>query len=122
MDEKQLNDFKKQLEERKNGLISQLESIGKRANGSETNFNAEFPEYGDSAEDNAVEVADYAKNLSFEKELEKELSGVERALKRIDDGEYGKCRHCGKEIEPERLKIRPESNSCISCKKTLKGE
>lgn len=122
MDKQTLEQFKKQLEERKAGLIEGLESVGKRAQGEETNFDAEFPQYGDSAEDNATEVADYTKNLSLEKNLEKDLHGVERALKRIEDGEYGKCLHCDKDIETERLKVRPESNSCVECKKTLKGK
>lgn len=121
MDQKILQELKTELEAKKQRLIKQLESIGHREKGSEVNFNADFPDYGDSAEDNAVEVADYTKNLSFEKGLEKELRGVEAALKRMKDGTYGQCRHCGQEIEIERLRVRPESNSCVACKKALKS-
>jgi len=122
MDKQLLKDIKKQLEDRKLVIIEQLGSIGhqeKTKPGSEINFNADFPDYGDSAEDNAVEVADYSKNLSVEHELEKDLRDVEKSLKKIADGTYGICSHCGHQIEIERLKIRPESGSCISCKRAI---
>ena len=124
MDEKTLQELKKQLEEKKLKTIANLESVGNRVGGDENdeiNFNAEFPDYGDSTEDNAVEVADYTKNLSFERGFEGDLRDVESALKRIEEGAYGKCKYCGKEIELERLKIRPESNSCVICKQALKN-
>jgi len=118
-----IEEFKKTLEAKRAEIIKQLDSIGTRAEGAEVNFNADFPNYGNSSsiEDNASEVSDYTTNLSLEKELEDNLHDVEKALKRIDDGTYGKCKHCNKEIEIERLRIRPESTSCVSCKKRLKG-
>ncbi|MDO8669542.1 MAG: TraR/DksA C4-type zinc finger protein [Candidatus Buchananbacteria bacterium] len=122
MDKQLFKDIKKQLEERKEVVMGQLGSIGhqeKSEPGEEINFNADFPQYGESAEDNAVEVADYAKNLSVERELEKELRDIEKAIKKIDDGTYGICNHCGQPIEAERLRVRPESGSCVSCKKAI---
>ncbi|MFA5047992.1 MAG: TraR/DksA C4-type zinc finger protein [Patescibacteria group bacterium] len=125
MDQKTLKELKKQLEEKRIDVIKQLESIGvKVEGGAETNFNAEFPDYGNSAsvEDNASEVADYTTNLSLERDLEDELRGVDKALKRMEDGTYGKCNYCHKDIEVQRLKIRPESTACVTCKNTLKGK
>lgn len=122
MDPKHLEEFKNKLEEKKKQIIAQLEKIGHRAEVGEDNFQADFPDYGESLEDSAVEVADYAKNLSFEKELEKQLADVEGALLRIEKGNYGTCHFCGKEIEAERLKIRPESSACVGCKNKIKGK
>lgn len=122
MNQQTLAEFKAKLEIRKKEIISQLESVGHRVSGAETNFHADFPQYGDSEEDNATEVADYTKNLSFERGLEKELRGIESALSKMEAGAYGRCSHCGQEIEIERLMIRPESNSCVHCKKILKNE
>lgn len=126
MEEKYLSEFKSALEAKKADIINQLGKIGSRdksSNGVEVNFNANFPDYGDSAsiEDNASEVVDFTTNLSLERELEGDLRDVEKALKSIEAGTYGKCKYCHKEIEVERLKIRPESNSCVSCKNTLKA-
>ena len=122
MDKQALVELKKQLEKRKNDLIKQLKGVGTQTEGAEINFDATFPQYGDSLEDNAVEVADYAKNLSVEKELERDLRDVEKALKKMAAGTYGVCNYCGKEIETARLKIRPESSSCVACKKAITGK
>jgi RNA polymerase-binding transcription factor DksA len=123
MEDKFIEEFKGLLEAKKADIIKQLASIGTRSAGADVNFDANFPDYGSSAsvEDSASEVADYTTNLSLEKELENDLRDVEKALKSVAAGTYGKCKYCQKEIEIERLRIRPESNSCVSCKKTLKG-
>lgn len=45
--------------------------------------------------------------------LEGERSIVEQALKRLEDGQYGICVDCGKEIPAERLEVHPESIRCV---------
>lgn len=47
------------------------------------------------------------------------LQQVESALQRIDDGTYGKCLRCGKEIKPERLQVMPAVEYCIECQQIL---
>ena len=123
MEENIISGFKQLLEEKRAEVIKQLDDIGTRAKGAEVNFDADFPDYGNSnsIEDNASEVTDYTTNLSVEKELEGDLRDIENALKRIADGSYGRCKYCKKDIEIERLKIRPESTACVSCKKMLKA-
>jgi DnaK suppressor protein len=49
------------------------------------------------------------------------LAEIEAALKRIDDGTYGICTNCGKEIPPERLEARPWATLCIDCKRQREG-
>lgn len=117
-----MTELRQQLEAKKQQLTDQLNSIGSQVSetGDETNFDARFPDYGDSMEDNATEVADYTKNLSLERDLERDIHGVEKALESMDKGTYGICSYCGKEIEIERLKARPESTSCVACKNALK--
>ncbi|HET9458982.1 MAG TPA: TraR/DksA family transcriptional regulator [Sphingomicrobium sp.] len=48
----------------------------------------------------------------------REIASVKRALGRIDDGTYGECVRCGKEIAPARLDARPEAALCIHCART----
>jgi len=122
MDQQLMTELRQQLETKKQTLTDQLNSIGSQVSetGDETNFDARFPDYGDSLEDSATEVADYTKNLSLERDLERDIHGVEKALESMDKGTYGTCSYCGKEIEIERLKARPESTSCVECKQALK--
>ncbi len=84
--------------------------------------NANFPEYGDKEDENANEVAEYAANLTIEDSLEKSYRDVVKALVRLDKGDYGTCRYCGKTIDSRRLLARPTSSACVECKKTITQE
>lgn len=43
------------------------------------------------------------------------LEELDRALERLEQGQYGRCEHCGRRIPPERLEIRPAATTCVSC-------
>ncbi len=81
-----------------------------------------FPQYGDHVGENAAEVMSYDNAVSVKNTLEKTLRDIKSSLKRIKDGDYGKCKYCGKEITQKRIEIRPTSSACIECKKKLSGE
>jgi DnaK suppressor protein len=40
------------------------------------------------------------------------IAGAER---RLDDGSYGLCERCGREIGAERLAARPAAATCLAC-------
>ena len=44
------------------------------------------------------------------------LYNIEEALKRIEDGSYGKCLGCNKAISLPRLRRLPNTRMCIECK------
>jgi len=44
-----------------------------------------------------------------------ELSRIEAALERIDEGEYGDCTSCEEEINRKRLEIDPANPFCVEC-------
>lgn len=44
-----------------------------------------------------------------------ELTRIESALKRLDEGEYGYCLSCDEEISEKRLEIDPASPLCVGC-------
>lgn len=45
-------------------------------------------------------------------QIEEELTEVERAMERLDDGRYGVCDTCGSPIEDSRLAERPMERLC----------
>ena len=47
---------------------------------------------------------------------------IKDALARIEDGSFGICEECGKEISEERLKARPVTTLCIDCKTKAEEE
>lgn len=44
------------------------------------------------------------------------LKKIEKALKKIEDGEFGTCGLCDEPISQKRLEARPEAELCIRCK------
>lgn len=44
-----------------------------------------------------------------------ELRMLEKALKRISDGGYGRCSDCDAEIPFERLRAQPGAERCVAC-------
>ncbi len=49
------------------------------------------------------------------------LERLKNALTRIDDGKYGLCVRCGKEIPIERLRYVPEALICVPCSEKKRG-
>ena len=48
-------------------------------------------------------------------DVRSELTEIDHALARIDDGSYGICARCGKRITVARLDARPTAELCIDC-------
>ncbi|MEM7263004.1 MAG: TraR/DksA family transcriptional regulator [Planctomycetota bacterium] len=46
-----------------------------------------------------------------------EIEQIERALDRLEQGEYGRCEDCETEITAERLEAIPYTSHCIDCKR-----
>lgn len=109
------------IEERKNELETRREELRKELASSadqvaENDYDARFVDLGDKDDENAAEVAMFEKNLSMEKTLEISLYNVNKALKKIEEGNYGLCEKCNGYIKPERLKAFPSATSCMKCK------
>ncbi|HBV33210.1 TPA: hypothetical protein DIC39_03130 [Patescibacteria group bacterium] len=116
MNKQLISEMKKVLEAQKSKLEAELRGFAHQDPQTNGGFATSFPEYGTKEDDNAAEVATFTDNLTLEKTLEANLRDVEQALQRIKDNTYGICKYCKKEIDERRLRARPESGSCMSCK------
>jgi DnaK suppressor protein len=65
----------------------------------------------------ASQVFEQQRDLALRERAENQLAQVEAALGRIDDGTFGTCRRCGKEIAAERLDALPWAGLCIDCQR-----
>jgi len=71
------------------------------------------PDEGDA------EIFEREKNAALIAVLERRLSDIEAALRSIDKGQYGTCERCGKQIELERLEVKPDATLCLSCQQEV---
>ncbi len=62
--------------------------------------------------------SEYAQSMVFRlRDREKFLlRKIDKALERIEEGEFGICESCGEDISPKRLEARPVTTLCIRCK------
>ena len=63
----------------------------------------------------AVETENFDVLEGLYEEGRYELSLIDIALKRMDDGSYGICEKCGEEISAPRLEAVPYAVRCIKC-------
>ncbi|MCD4761004.1 TraR/DksA C4-type zinc finger protein [bacterium] len=114
MDAKFIEERKVALEKRRTELLKELEVGAVKV--ADNDYSAKFEDLGDKDDENAAEVAIFEKNLSLEKTLEISLYNVNKALKKIDQGNYGLCEKCNGPINPDRLEAFPSATACMKCK------
>ena len=67
-------------------------------------------------EEEATESFELEKRLALEKQTKEHLAEVEHALRKFEEGTYGRCDNCGQSIDPARLEVLPQANLCMNCK------
>ena len=70
--------------------------------------------------DTASETFERELDEGLEEDAERQLHDVEDALERIENGTYGKCDACGKEIPEERLEAIPWTKLCVEDARKLR--
>jgi DnaK suppressor protein len=66
-------------------------------------------------EQDGVPPSGYEREQALTSLLDGRLSEIDSALARLDDGSYGICADCGKEIPPRRLEVYPFAILCVQC-------
>jgi len=73
----------------------------------------ELSSYDNHPADDATELYEREKDIALNEHYELQLSNINRALEAMENGTYGKCEVCGKEIPLERLEALPNTIYCI---------
>lgn len=109
MRKRDIDRFKKLLEERKKAIMDAAESTREQGLGFEQ---ADLPDEVDLASTEAGQSL----NLRLRDRELVLLKKIDKTLKKIEDGEFGVCESCGEEIGMKRLEARPVTDLCIRCK------
>ena len=83
----------------------------------------------DSADGDAKDVVDKSQQdvnqelaLQLGERASRMIGGIDQALLRIDEGTYGKCESCGKEIDERRLEAVPTARYDATCQEAVERE
>ncbi len=106
--------FKEKLEKEKHQLEEELR--GMAIFNTETNKWEATPDQnmiGEIDENDAADrFEDFESRSSMATTFQERLNDINSALKKIEDGTYGKCEIDGGEIQKERLEANPAARTC----------
>lgn len=102
------DEVRARLERHKQELLRRAESLRADMTHSEGPRDPDFAEQ-------VVELEGESVLSGISEATSAEISQVNRALKRLDEGRYGECSRCGEPIDPRRLAALPYSDRCVSC-------
>lgn len=112
MDEKKLQEFRKELLDQRERLLVEVRQ--KRSEASQL-VDEGVPDPGDASV--SEDLRDLLLMLGDGKR--EQILAIDSALERIDDGDYGVCAECGEEISIKRLEIQPDTLWCVDCKERM---
>jgi len=107
--DQELKEFKKELEEMREQIKSNLNCSSFEIN------NLRGNELKDEADHALVQKGENIVKTLIDKQSEK-LEAIERSLKRIKNGTYGICESCG------RLKVKIFADYCITCREMVERD
>jgi len=113
--EKEIEFFKRELEERKAKIEENLSATSDEMSSLGRN---ELKDEGDHA---AMSLETAVDNAILGQQS-KELGEIELALDRIKNKTYGVCDMCGDDINIERLKVKIFARYCITCREVVEKE
>lgn len=109
MNKKELERFKKLLEERRDDLLQQASRV------KEDGISFSQDDLPDE-----VDLASFESDQNMSLRLRDRerilLRKIEKGLEKIASNEYGVCESCGEDISIKRLEARPVTDLCIRCK------
>ncbi|MFL5242398.1 MAG: TraR/DksA family transcriptional regulator [Gemmataceae bacterium] len=120
MTQAELDFFRKRLvnlRRRLQGEVNEVAADALRETGGEPSGNlSNAPVHpADLASDNFEEET----SLGLLENEEQILQETDAALQRLDEGRFGLCQQCGKEIPKDRLRAVPYTPYCVQCAQRL---
>ncbi len=115
MDNSKLSYYKKLLIAEKNELEAEIGSLSDERRESVKESTGELSSYDNHPADQASNTFGRELDRGVSENTLRLLLQVNNALERIDEGTYGVCQRCGREIKSERLAVVPETEFCEKC-------
>jgi len=115
MDKDKLKIYKRKLISEKKDIIKNLNEMENVEFGSMDMYDTENAGYDNHPADIGTEVYMMERDQGFKNKLKDTLMEIDDSLKDVEEGSYGICNNCKKEIDSERLGLIPYLKVCIKC-------
>lgn len=117
MDKKDLDHFEQLLLDKRSEIMKELgfyEEATLSTNLKEQT--GDLSSFASHPADMGTDTMEREKNFQLASKEGRFLYHIEEALRRVQSGNFGSCRECGKEISRPRLEAVPHATLCIDCK------
>ena len=108
--------FRRLLSDERDRVASTLEHLHE-SNSISLEEETEEETWDNHLADSATATLNREIDSSLEESSGHLLLGIDEALGRIDNGTFGMCSRCGKQIAEERLEAIPYATRCIDCQR-----
>ncbi|MFY9140920.1 MAG: TraR/DksA C4-type zinc finger protein [Thermacetogeniaceae bacterium] len=117
MERDRLSYFRWLLESEKRDMLDSLSSLeeAEKVGGLKDSLQ-ELSMYDNHPADIGTETFERSKDIGLKDLAERRLKEIDEALSRINQGDYGICKECGREIPEERLEAVPSTPFCYDCR------
>jgi RNA polymerase-binding protein DksA len=117
LDAEALKKIRAQLQEERADLVKQQEELEEDSfEGTQSELTGEVGLDEDFA-DAGTATFDRERDLSIRNNIRDLIDQIDRAIRRIDENNYGSCERCGQPIDAVRLKALPHASLCLDCKR-----
>jgi len=116
MTKQELLKYKKLLMRLREGVAGDISHIAKENLKSQKESSGDLSGYSLHMADMASDSYDRELSLNIAGEVQEIVYEIDDALKRMEEGSFGKCITCGKKIPQKRLNAVPYAKYCIQCK------
>lgn len=111
-----LERFKKLLLAKKQEMLEAMGMLGETQSSTIKESTGDLSSYSYHMADQGTDQMEREMAFAHTSKGRRLVYHIDEALRRIEDGTYGKCQRCGKQIQPNRLKVVPHARLCIQCK------
>lgn len=119
MDKKKIAKYQSILVEIKEKIVNDTKQISEHASPSERSDSGDVSGHVMHLADVATDMYDREFSLGLASNNRDLLEKIEKALKRIEGGQFGLCEECGCEISSARLQALPYVANCLKCQEKL---
>jgi len=106
--EQEIAEIRERLRARRAELVERVRRLDGNVGHRDEPLPADF-------EEQAIELENQDVLEALNDDARSELRQIQRALERMDAGDYGICDTCGDAIAPGRMKAIPSATRCIDC-------
>ncbi len=117
MKKKDLEHYEKLLLARRSELVEEMSLLKKAAlETTVKDSSGDLSSYSYHMADQGTDSMEREKAFLMASKSGRLLYHIDEALRRIKDGNFGKCQECGDDISSARLEAVPHARLCIACK------